>query len=263
MLIDHPVAELLGVYYLDALPDAQDGEIEAHLAVCAACRGTADEIVELVAALALVRDEHRAGLLDAFGVLHRDRDAPPPSAFARFAPMPVATPADDLIEDLAATPDVGPLVRAGRLRRRPRDRGRARALAATGTLFCAALLVAGLAVTSLARAGDTPGAAGPYVTAAATGRAGGVSLSVVVSEPVAGESLVAATVSGLDPDEPYQLHATTADGRTALVSTWVDTGRVRDVTGRLDAVLTDVVAVTVTEPDGGTVVTVELGGTNR
>ncbi|GAB7046236.1 zf-HC2 domain-containing protein [Catenuloplanes indicus] len=264
MLIDHPVAELLGVYYLDALPAAQDGEIEAHLAVCAACRGTADEIVELVAALALVHDEHRAGLLDAFGVLHRDRDAPPPAAFARFAPMPVATPADDLIEDLAAAPDAGPLVRAVRLRRAPRDRGRTRALATTGTLFCAALLIAGLAVTSLARAGgDTPGAEGPYVTAAATGQAGGVSLSVVVSEPVAGEALVRATVSGLDPDEPYQLHATTADGRTALVSAWVDTGLVRDVTGRLDAVLADVVSVTVTEPDGGTVVTVELGDTYR
>ncbi|MDP9793435.1 anti-sigma factor RsiW [Catenuloplanes nepalensis] len=263
MLIDppdgHPVAELLGVYYLDALPDSRDGEIEAHLAGCAACRATAAEIVELVAALALVEGAHRAELLDAFGVLDRDRDAPPPSAFARFAPKPVATPGDDLIEDLAAAPDIGPLVRTVRPRNRP-PRTRRRALATTGGLFCAALLTAGLAVTSLVRGGgDAPGAEGPYVTAAATGRAGGVSLSVVVSEPVSGEALVQATVSGLDPDEQYQLYATTAGGRTALVAAWVDTGTVQDLSGRLDAVLGDVVSVTVTEPDGGTVVTVDLG----
>ena len=97
---DQPhVAHLLGLYYLDSLDPSQGDGIERHLQSCAACRATAEETCEAIAALALLNDE-RDELLDNYGALNR-RGGAAPAPFARF--FGPETPGDS-----------GPLIQAGR-----------------------------------------------------------------------------------------------------------------------------------------------------
>ena len=97
---DQPhVAHLLGLYYLDSLDPSQGDDIERHLQSCAACRTTAEETCEAIAALALLNDE-RDELLDNYGALNR-RGGAAPAPFARF--FGPETPGDS-----------GPLIQAGR-----------------------------------------------------------------------------------------------------------------------------------------------------
>ncbi|MDQ0369933.1 zf-HC2 domain-containing protein [Catenuloplanes indicus] len=264
----HPVTELLGAYYMDALPIEQGDEIERHLAECARCRETADEVIELVATLALVEGEGRQQVIDEFGagaatsVAGAAPEVVPVVSVRRPEEQPESRP-----EQRPDQPARGSRDRTGPPgSRRPsgapgpgsqRPRSRRRALAVTGALFAVAVIAAGLAGVALFR-GLTGSPADGYETVAATGREGAASLSVVVSEQEEGDVLVEATVSGLTAGTGYRLYATTADGEIALVASWTDTGQAQNPSGRLDVEIAALVSFTVTGPGGGPVVTADF-----
>ena len=56
------VTDLLGLYYLDALGRAECALVEQHLPTCGSCRGSADQVVEAIASLALLSEQDRAEL---------------------------------------------------------------------------------------------------------------------------------------------------------------------------------------------------------
>ncbi len=58
MLEDHIGYECLAYHYLDYLAPAESDAIHRHLGICSECRGRAQEVAEIVAALALVGDDH-------------------------------------------------------------------------------------------------------------------------------------------------------------------------------------------------------------
>ena len=96
---DEPhVTELLGLYYLDTLGPAEGALIEAHLPECAQCREMADQVIDTVAALALLSERDREEVLDNFGALNRS--GPPSERFVRFF-------APDFAADIA--PDIAPV----------------------------------------------------------------------------------------------------------------------------------------------------------
>lgn len=64
MSAHHPVEELLGVYALHAVDDAERAEIEAHLAECPRCRSEVDAHREVAAHLALSGAPAPDGLWD-------------------------------------------------------------------------------------------------------------------------------------------------------------------------------------------------------
>ncbi|MDP9796195.1 putative anti-sigma-YlaC factor YlaD [Catenuloplanes nepalensis] len=245
----HPVTELLGAYYMDALPIEQGDEIERHLAGCVRCRETADEVIELVATLALVEGDGRREVIDEFGAV-------PSQKPAGAAPEVVPVVSEKRPEERPAVRNVRP-ARETRDRTRPPRSRRRRALVLTGALFAVAVLAAGLAGVALLR-GLTGSPADGYETVAATGREGAASLSVVVSEQEQGGALVEATVSGLTAGTGYRLYATVAGGEIVLVASWADTGEVQDLSGRLDGEIGEIVSFTVTGPGGGAVVTADF-----
>ena len=108
---DEPhVTELLGLYYLDTLGPAEGALIEAHLPECAQCREVADQVVDTVAALALLSEQDREELLDNFGALNRS--GPPSERFMQFF-APDFTPEESAPKDggeqaVAADPAVSP-----------------------------------------------------------------------------------------------------------------------------------------------------------
>ncbi|GAB1639717.1 zf-HC2 domain-containing protein [Krasilnikovia sp. MM14-A1259] len=68
---------LVGAYYLDALDDREAEAVRNHLDHCAPCRTVADEMVETIAAMAVLfepDDIARAGEADA----DEDQEDPPP-----------------------------------------------------------------------------------------------------------------------------------------------------------------------------------------
>nr|WP_125806120.1 zf-HC2 domain-containing protein [Actinoplanes sp. ATCC 53533] len=99
---DEPhVTELLGLYYLDTLGSAEGALIEEHLPACASCRDEAQQVIDTVAALALLSERDRDEVLDSFGALNRS--GPPSERFVRFfAPEPEADPPLDDAQPVAA-----------------------------------------------------------------------------------------------------------------------------------------------------------------
>ncbi|MCI4061376.1 hypothetical protein MRQ36_01810 [Micromonospora sp. R77] len=85
------MADLLALYYLDALDRRSGEQVGHHLQSCQLCRTAATEVCETLAALALLSDDGD-DLLNHYGALGT---AVPPAFPARFAPQELAGPAGE------------------------------------------------------------------------------------------------------------------------------------------------------------------------
>ncbi|MFI7539814.1 zf-HC2 domain-containing protein [Actinoplanes sp. NPDC049599] len=240
----HVHQELLGLHFMDALDPAESDVIHRHLEDCPACRARADEVIDTVAALALLGTD----------------DVDPGT------PAPVATP-------VAAAParrpggPVRPSGRAGSTRpsssrpgEKARRSGRTGKLLQAGSLLALVLVVAGLGLATLLR--SPQGEPTPVRTAAAvaTDDTTGASASVAVASEGEDGVRIRATVSGLREGTAYVLHAVTSDSTTGEVVRWTGTSAVQEVSGYLPVRIGDLSFFTVSLADGGPVVSVYLPG---
>jgi hypothetical protein len=232
----HVDQELLGLHYMDALDPAQSDVIHQHLEECSACRAQADEVIDTVAALALL------GIDD---VVTGTAATPPPA--------PARAPAR------SGTGPVRPSGRGGSTRP-GQKRGRAGKLLRAGSLLALVLVLAGLGLATLVR--SPQGKPTPVVTAAAvaTDETTGASASVMVTSEGDDGVTIRATVSGLREGTAYVLYAVTADSATGEVTRWTGTAAVQDVSGFLPVRIGDLSFFTVSLADGGPVVSVYLPG---
>ncbi len=246
------VADLLGLYYLDALDDAQGDRIERHLRTCAPCGAQAEETVETVAALALLSDDERAGFVD--------RPA---------APQQRTPPAGGTMRTGSDRPGGERGTRPGRTekprraptgpgRRPPARTRRVRAVARLGALLALTLVVGGLAVGALVR-GSGDGGRLPAITAAATAEdsATGASVSVVATQQDGGVQ-IRASVDGLRAGTPYRLYAVSVDGQVWPVADWIGQDLVQEVTGNVPVDLSSLVFLSVSLTGDAPVVSVYL-----
>jgi len=232
----HVDQELLGLHYMDALDPAQSDVIHRHLEECSACRAQADEVIDTVAALALL------GIDD---VVTGTAATPPPA--------PARAPAR------SGTGPVRPSGRGGSTRP-GQKKGRTGKLLRAGSLLALVLVLAGLGLATLVR--SPQGKPTPVVTAAAvaTDRTTGASASVMVTSEGDDGVIIRATVSGLREGTAYVLYAVTSDSATGEVSRWTGTAAVQDVSGFLPVRIGDLSFFTVSLADGGPVVSVYLPG---
>jgi hypothetical protein len=238
----HVDQELLGLHYMDALDPAQSDVIHRHLEECATCRAQADEVVEAVAALALLGTDD----------LVPGTAATPPPAPARTPPPVPAR---------GGTGPVRPSGRGGSTRPGDRRRtGRTGKLLQAGALLALVLVVAGLGLATLVR--SPQGEPTPVLTAAAvaTDDTTGASASVSVSDNGGDGVTIRATVSGLRAGTSYVLWAVTSDSATGEVARWTGTAAVQDVSGTLPVRIDDLSFFTVSLAGGGPVVSVYLPG---
>jgi hypothetical protein len=128
-----------------------------------------------------------------------------------------------------------------------------------GALAVVVVLSVGVVLGSLL--GGSAGSGPTSITLAATAadEASGATLSVSVSSQRAGVA-VRASVSGLVEGGRYELYAVDRAGRTFVVSTWIGSSGVREVTGSAPVVLDDLTFFTVTRGDGTPVVSAYLHG---
>jgi hypothetical protein len=228
----HVDQEMLGLHYMDALDPAQSDVIHRHLEECSVCRAQADEVIDTVAALALL------------GI-------------------------DDVVSGKAATPRPAPARRgAGPVRpsgrggstRPGQPKGRTGKLLRAGSLLALVLVLAGLGLATLVR--SPQGEPTPMATAAAvaTDETTGASASVTVTGEGSDGVIIRATVSGLRDGVAYVLYAVTSDSTTGEVSRWTGTAAVQDVSGFLPVRLGDLSFFTVSLADGRPVVSVYLPG---
>jgi anti-sigma factor RsiW len=232
----HVDPETLGLHYMDALDPAESDTIHRHLEECPACQARAEEVIDTVAALALLGTDE---VVDE-------------------TPAPVQAPAP-------APRSSGPVRPAGRSdSTRPgtksRRSGRTGKLLQAGSLLALVLVVAGLGLATLLR--SPQGEPTPVVTAAAvaTDDTTGASASVVVSGEGSDSVTIRATVSGLREGTAYVLYAVTSDSATGEVTSWTGTTAVQEVSGQLPVRIGDLSFFTVSEAGGGPVVSVYLPG---
>lgn len=279
----HVDQELLGLHYLDALDPAESDVIHQHLEQCPACQAQADEVIDTVAALALlgtddlepsstarpesaVRSESAAGLEfparsetavggESVGSAEAEVGVMPAERgnSAAFAASGKSGPARN------GSGSVRP-ARGGGSTRPGEKRRRTGKLLRTGALLALVLVVAGLGLATLVR--SPQGGPTPILTAAAeaTDQTTGASASVTVSDEDDDGVTIRATVSGLREGTDYLLYAVTSDGGTQEVTRWTGTAAVQDVSGRLPVRLDDLSFFTVALAGGGPVVSVYLPG---
>jgi anti-sigma factor RsiW len=217
----HVEDELLSMHFLGELDPAQSDEVHRHLESCPACAAKADEVVEVMAALALDLTEE---------------PAPAPAAPSR--------PVEQHVVPTGPRPASRPAARPKSARSasvRPSGGSRRRRLLTSAALLVLVLAVGGLGVSALIRGSGGPGVAIVNVGASAAG------LTVRV------------TVTGLTAGEAYVLYAVTSDGQTHEVVRWTSRSAVEPVEGRLPgAAVRDLSFVTVSTAAGSVVVTVNL-----
>jgi hypothetical protein len=243
----HVDQELLGLHYLDALDAAQSDVIHQHLESCATCRAKADEVIDTVAALALLGTDD----LEL-------SPAPIGAEDVESSPAKTAAP----VRSVPSRSGTGPVRPAGGggSTRPGEKRRRTGKLVKAGALLALVLVVAGLGLATLVR--SPQGGPTPLLTAAAeaTDRTTGVSASVTVSDEDNDGVTIRATVSGLRERTDYLLYAVTSDSSTREVTRWTGTAAVQDVSGRLPVRLDDLSFFTVALASGGPVVSVYLPG---
>ena len=113
-MVEPHVTDLLGAYALHALDPQEEAVVDAHLAECPACRQEADDLSEVVPALAILawrRESAPEGLRDR--ILERAAARPPPGMLSRRRRWPklAALAAAALVVAIFAT--VGVLRRGG------------------------------------------------------------------------------------------------------------------------------------------------------
>ena len=240
----HVEDERLGLHFLGELDAAQSDDIHRHLESCPACRAKADEVIEVVAALALAAPD---------GEPPAEPDPAVPAGGA--TPPPAAGPirprrARSTAPDRPAAPRPGTS--------RPRHSSRRRRLLTSAALLVLVLVVGGLGLSAIIRGGETPGT--PIVTAGATAAdtRSGATASLFVTGDDDGLT-VRITATGLQPGTRYVLYAVTIDGVTREVTRWTGRGDVEPVEGRLAGLrVSDLSFVTVSTAAGAVEVTVNL-----
>jgi len=231
----HVGEELLGLHYMDALDPAESDEIHRHLQECSACRAKAEQVCDVVAALALLGTD----------------DAVPAAV-----PTATTTPAPARGGGPARPSGRGDSTRPGEKRRR----GRTGKLLRAGSLLALVLVVAGLGLATLLRSPQVQPTPVVTAAAAATDETSGASASVVVSSSDGNGVTIRATVSGLRESTAYILYAVTSDGQTREVTRWTGSSAVQDVSGYVPVRLGDLSFFTIALGNGGPVVSVYLPG---
>ncbi|MEV0215385.1 zf-HC2 domain-containing protein [Micromonospora sp. ALFpr18c] len=242
------VAELLGPYYADQLGAADGERIENHLSDCASCRTTAVEVCEALVAITLLVDEDRDGLVEEFGPL--SRGGPAPERFIRFF-------AHDIGHLTGWTTAAGTPPGTNRP-----SAWRLRLLVQTGLVLALVLVSGGFVLNGLlGRNSDTAPEPIPVaVTASASDRSTGVSMSILVKPTTSGTS-VEATVTGLSAATGYRMYATTTDGAAIPVVNWTSEGKAENVFGDVPVAVDRLSFVTIVRADGSVTVSAYLSTT--
>jgi hypothetical protein len=272
----HVEEELLGLHFMDALQPAQSDEIHRHLEACAECRGKADDVIETVAALALLGVDES---IPETGTVK----PPAPAAAPEVAPSPaapvapVAKPAAEaghVVKKAGATVTGASSTRPGPGRAgssRPGSGGRSSAgpgrssgrrgrlgklLGASGLLVLA-LVVGGLGLSAYFR-DSGPTTKIEQVSARGQATTGTASASIVATPQETGGVLVTATVTGLQQDKNYLLYGVTTNGEIALITRWSGQPQVQEVKGSLPYAMEQISSFTVSTEDEQTVVAVPV-----
>src|SRR5262245_6775492 len=237
---DHVQLEL-GLYVLGALSPEEQPAVEEHLGRCAECRTECAELSEVSALLALLTVDDIAEIPP--DVVHRRRDAVAPGSHAARPGIHVSRRTSTHAP--AARWDVRTDVR-----RRSSRFGRKHRLALSA--IGVALLV-GVGAGVWLRATPTPITLAGHDTNVVTG----VSMSVTVVGRD-GQSHVDAKISGLRAGIQYQLYAVNVHGQTRVVSRWAAGSGPYLFSGDLRESTDDLAFFSVTQVDGGVVVTVHV-----
>jgi Putative zinc-finger len=240
------IRESLGLYVLGALGDESD-RVEQHLLGCPACQHDFDELTEAVAALTVLTPEDRRAILAEFG--GPVPEPPGPDAPAR---PPVRAPRPDRRSPGERRGPRRPTWLPARLRQR-----RTRLLLSIGGLAAVVVLSIGVVLGSTLGGPDGSGPTSVTLAATAADRVSGATLSVSVTGDRSGVT-VRATVTGLVEGARYELYAVDRHGRTSVVSTWIGSSGVREVTGSVPVAPDDLSFFTVTQGDGSPVVSAYL-----
>ncbi|HWS32529.1 MAG TPA: hypothetical protein VN408_07275 [Actinoplanes sp.] len=242
----HVDEQLLGLHYMDALDPAESDVIHQHLQACPECHARAEEIIDAVAALALL------GTDDAVP------GTPEPVAAPIAAPVPVAPVrrGNAAVRPAGRTGSTRPgSARPGERTRRP---GRIGKILQASSLLALVLFVAGLGLTALLRSVQGETTSVRTASAEATDGTTGATASVTVSSQDDDSVTITATVTGLRDGTAYILHAVTSDSTTREVVRWTGTPTVQEVSGDLPVRIGDLSFFTVSVVDGGPVVSVYL-----
>ena len=241
------VRESLGLYVLGALGDDESDRVEHHLLGCLTCQHELDELSDALTALTVLTAQDRRKILAKFGTP---------------VPEPAGRPARARRTVRAAGADRWrPGGRSGPGRRtwlpaRLRQR-RTRMLLSIGGLAAVVVLSIGMVLGSTLGGSNGPGPTSVTLAATAADRVSGATLSVSVTGDRKGVT-VRATVTGLVEGARYHLYAVDRVGGTSVVSTWIGSSAVREVTGSLPVALDDLSFFTVTQGDGTPVVSAYL-----
>ncbi len=243
------IRESLGLYVLGALADDESDRVEQHLLGCPVCQRELDDLSEASAALTVLTAEDRRAIVEQFG----------PSAPGPGPVRPSAQRTEPGTRTDSRRP--GDARRSGRrsglpvrLRRR-----RTRLLLSIGGLAALVVLSIGVVLGSALVGSNGTGPTGITLAATAADRVSGASLSVSVTGDHGGVT-IRATVTGLVEGSRYELYAVDSDGKTWVVSTWIGSSGVRELTGSLPVPVSRLSFFTVVQGEGTTVVSAYLHG---
>jgi hypothetical protein len=230
----------LGLFTLGALPLDEHLAVEVHLAQCAACRRECDELSDVPALLSLLSEEDIRALAVEFAPVERSG-----GSVCAGPPLVAAGNGGRRAEPRAGRGRGG----RGRLAGSPSSTGRGRLLVAAITIT----LSVGVGIGAWLQASDGATTVPTTLSAVATDRVTGASVSIVVTGRDKG-SHIEAVLSGLRTGVQYQLFAVTVHGRTVVVTRWLGADGRTTVAGDLDVAPQDLAFFTVAQIDGAVVV---------
>lgn len=243
----HVDEQTLGLHYLGTLTYARSDAIDRHLQVCASCTEKAEDIVEIVAVLALTVEDNedtRPPVDFPAPALRR------PQAAQRLGHRPVSSAGPRSSRGATYRPSRG-----------PRRRSRTPQVVSASLLLALALFFAGLGLTAIITGGNTSrGSLGETVAGEGVDTESGASASVFVTDTDTDLS-VRLTVDGLQSGTRYTLYSVAVDGRAREVTRWTGREGVHDITANLGTVNLDELSFfTIKAQSGDTAVSVHLPG---
>ncbi|MGW0435128.1 zf-HC2 domain-containing protein [Micromonospora sp. NPDC003197] len=253
------VQSSLGLYLAGAVSSDEQARIEEHLTNCEVCLGEADELSQVVAALALLTETDRRELVAEFGT-QNSRDAladaagsPSSSAPGVGSSSPSPRPSNASGPRQQPTAQTGP----GRGARSPR-RSRPRSLLViAGVVTLLVLSIGALSWSTLDEPQRPPN--GVTLVADAADRSTGASLSVVVTDDGQDDrATVRATVAGLRPGHRYRLYATDRDGQIWELAVLTGRDGTQDVEASCPVPLDALARFSVTGDDGALAVQADV-----
>jgi anti-sigma factor RsiW len=255
----HVEEERLGLHFLGELDAAQSDEVHRHLESCGQCRAKADDIVDVLAALALDLDPSGREAEPAVRPARSAAAASGPAAPVRpVAPRPGAARPGSGRPGSTGHGSAGPSSAGHGAAGPGRRPSRTRRLWTTAGLLVLVLVVGGLGLSALLRGADRTGTAIVTAGATASDERSGATASVFVTGEQDG-LVVRATFTGLESGRGYVLYAAASDGEARELTRWTSRGGVEDVEGRLPGLEVGGLSfVTVTTSAGSAVLYVRL-----